>query len=351
MKKESNKHKKILLFLSGGIGDVLCFTPALEALGKEFSEAQIDAIVRNNGSERVLKYNPYINNILVYKRNNINQKAERINLLRRILGQKYTTSITFCVDFSYKTGLAALLSGASRRIGPKIGHQGIFYNVKVHMPDNKHFIYRNYDLVKNAGVNRPLNLNLRFYLDDQERTFTKNFLQSKHIKSAHKIVGVHPGGGTWRKIRRWPKDKYIKVINCIVKEQGIKVVLMGGPDEKQLVNEILKETSNQVIAANNNLTLGQFAALVGRCDLFLGNDGGPLQIASAMGTPTVGIVGFTDPAVFAPIGSKHVIVRKKLPCSPCIDYYDYNSDACEEQTCMKEINVSQLIDVIKKKVK
>lgn len=350
MRKTSERHKKILLLLFGGIGDVLLFTPALEALGKEFPQAHIDVVVRNNGGARVLKYNPYIDDIIVYNRNSIKRTSERLELLRRALRQKYTTSITFCVDFSYKMGLFALLSGANRRIGPNIRHNGIFYNVKVPMPSNQHFIYRNYALAKKAGVRQPLNETLRFYLDNEERAFAQQFLQYNHLKSEDKIIGIHPGCGSWRQARRWPKDKFIKLINVLVKEQGIKVVLMGGPDEKQLVDEILKETSAQIIVANNQMTLGQFAALIERCHLLLCNDGGSLQLAAAVGTPTVAIVGFTDPAVFAPIGSQHVIIKNNLTCSPCIDYYDYSSDACKEQTCIISITVSQVMDVINKKI-
>ena len=80
MKKPSNVRKRILLFLFGGIGDVLLFTPALEALGKEFPEAYIDAVVRSNGSSRVLKYNPYINDIIAYNRNSANQTSEALRL-------------------------------------------------------------------------------------------------------------------------------------------------------------------------------------------------------------------------------------------------------------------------------
>ncbi len=108
--KSSNRNKKILLLLFGGIGDVLLFTPALEALRKEFPEARIDAIVRNNGGARVLKYNPYINNIIVYNRNSIKRTSERLKLFRQVFGQKYDISITISCDFDYKTGLIALLS-------------------------------------------------------------------------------------------------------------------------------------------------------------------------------------------------------------------------------------------------
>ena len=342
--------QRILLLLFGGIGDVLLFTPALEALAKEFPKVPIDAVVRNDNGERVLKYNPYINDIIVYDKNNVNRISERFRLLRRIRREKYITSITICVDFDYKTGLLALLSGATKRIGPNIRRHGIFYNVKVPIPSHQHFIFRNYELVKRAGVIQPLDETMRFYLDREERLFAQKFFESHGLATEDIVVGIHPGGSPWRIARRWPRDKYIEVINLLIKKGSLKVILMGGPDERETVDEIL-EKSPGVIPANAPMTLGQFAALIERCTLFLCNDGGPTQVAAAIGTPTITIVGPTDPRAFAPIGKQHTVVKTHLPCSPCIDCYDYNSDGCEEQTCMKSITVSQVMEVISEKLK
>jgi ADP-heptose:LPS heptosyltransferase len=259
------------------------------------------------------------------------------------------TSITHCVDFDYKTGLLALLSGAKKRIGLNIRRHGIFYNQKVPMPSDLHLIHRNYDLVKKAGVKQPLSELPRFYLDSEERISAQRYMEHHHIIPSDFIVGIHPGGGLWRKARRWPKENFIELINRLIQEPGLKILLLGGPDEKSLVDEIFKETHPGVVFSNAP-TLGEFGALMEQCNLFLCNDGGLLHIAGAVGTPTIALFGPTDHRVFAPIGKQHLVIRKNLPCSPCIDIYNYQSDACHEITCLKFISVSEVFNIIMDKV-
>ena len=341
---------RILLLLFGGVGDVLLFTPALEALAKEFPGIPIDAVVRNNGGERILKFNPHINQLIIYNWISQNRTVQKFNLLKRIIKGKYTISITHCVDFDYKTGLVALLSGAKKRIGPDIRPHSLFYNLKVPMPEDQHFVHRNYLLVRKAGVKQPLDETLQFFLGREEKTYAEQFMDHSGIKPSHILIGIHPGGGLWRTSRRWPKENFRELILRLINQPHIKILLMGGPSEREMVNEMENEIGPPILVADKQLTLGEFGALIQRCHLFVCNDGGPLQMAAAVGTPTMVVVGPTNIKAFAPLGGQHTIIRKPLPCSPCIDYYNYQSDACSELTCLKTISVLEVFNTIMDKV-
>ena len=65
--------------------------------------------------------------------------------------------------------------------------------------------------------------------------------------------------------------------------------------------------------------IARMAALVARCDLFLGNDSGPMHIAAAVGTPTVSIFGPGVPwktAPYVPADRRREVTRH-FPCAPC----------------------------------
>ena len=57
---------KILLIRNDNIGDLICTTPAIEALRKHFRNDQIDIVV-NSYNECVIKNNQFINKISIYK--------------------------------------------------------------------------------------------------------------------------------------------------------------------------------------------------------------------------------------------------------------------------------------------
>jgi heptosyltransferase-3 len=58
-------------------------------------------------------------------------------------------------------------------------------------------------------------------------------------------------------------------------------------------------------------TIPMLAARFSRAALYVGNDTGPLHLAGAVGCPTVGIYGWTDPAEWAPVGAAVRSVRAR----------------------------------------
>ena len=47
-------------------------------------------------------------------------------------------------------------------------------------------------------------------------------------------------------------------------------------------------------------TFGELSALIEKCDLIIANDSGPMHAAAALGKPTLGIFGPTDPEAHRP---------------------------------------------------
>ncbi len=330
---------------------MLQITPGLHALRRAFPGAVIDAVVRNPPCARVLRFNPDIDEVIVYDKAGGSRPREALGLFLNIRKKRYTMSITHCVDFDFKTGLFALSCGIPERIGPSVGRHGVFYSKRIPVSSRTHCLDRNFDLVRAAADTPPPEDDaFRFFLVDEERTFARRFLEMHGLSSTREIIGIHPGGGPWRKVRRWPKERYIELIQALDESPDRRVLVFGGPDETALVNGILEKVGPGVIPANETLTLGQFCALIQCCTLFVCNDGGPLQLAAAVGAPSVAIVGPTDPAAFAPRGKRHAVVTTNHHCSPCIDYYDYASDGCEEMSCMSAITVAMVLSVIRERL-
>jgi len=84
------------------------------------------------------------------------------------------------------------------------------------------------------------------------------------------------------------------------------------------------------------------------CNLFVSNDSAFLHSSAAFKIPTVGIFGYTNAQELFPWGTKHLVVRIELDCSPCF----YNSPKpveClwtgkDEFKCMKLITVEDVFE-------
>ena len=95
------------------------------------------------------------------------------------------------------------------------------------------------------------------------------------------------------------------------------------------------------------LTLKELAALLPRCDLFFGNDGGPLQLAVALGVPTVSIFGPESPEVYGPPpDDSNTVLFAGISCSPCLNVYAHKSSPCEKNECMRKITARAAIEAI-----
>jgi heptosyltransferase-2 len=92
------------------------------------------------------------------------------------------------------------------------------------------------------------------------------------------------------------------------------------------------------------------AALLERCDLFVGNDSGPMHIAALMGVPVVAIFGPSNSRAWGPYTppmeqSKHRIVALDLPCMPC--FYRHHSlglrEGCGPRPCLTQLPASAVL--------
>jgi len=124
------------------------------------------------------------------------------------------------------------------------------------------------------------------------------------------LVLMQPGAS--RPEKRWMLEGFSEVGKRLANELGMKVVVSGGPDEMDICGK-LAATIPGTINLCGQTTLGEFAALVGLCDLVICNDTSAISISSAMGTPVVCMVA-VDTGLLGPLGVPNRVIQKKPSC-------------------------------------
>jgi heptosyltransferase-3 len=157
-----------------------------------------------------------------------------------------------------------------------------------------------------------------------------------------KSVLVHPGART--KLRQWGVEKFAEVINSIA--DRYRIFLIGGPDEDDIIQDMLNKLKKPPDIVSTNLNLLEFAALCKFSDLFIGNDSAPIHIAAATGLFVIGIYGPTLSKHCGPWTDKRLLFdMSTVPCRPC------RQDKCiypERQACLNIVTPKMVIDRIKK---
>ncbi|MFC1693829.1 glycosyltransferase family 9 protein, partial [Candidatus Latescibacterota bacterium] len=85
------------------------------------------------------------------------------------------------------------------------------------------------------------------------------------------------------------------------------IVIIGGKGEGSLIADI-KELSDTPVDILKNVSIGQMAAVIERCDMFISNDTGPMHVSAALGRPTIGIFVSSDFRIYSPRGKHGRIV-------------------------------------------
>ena len=140
------------------------------------------------------------------------------------------------------------------------------------------------------------------------------------------VVAIHPGAGNITK--QWPTEHFSALIDLLIDRHGVNILLVGGPDEVEVVDDLLKRAlhPHAVASMAGKTSLADLPRLLLRCALYIGNDSGPKHIAAAVGIPTIGVhSGVVDPVEWGPLGPRAVALRRNMTCSPC---YLANAEDC-----------------------
>ena len=155
--------------------------------------------------------------------------------------------------------------------------------------------------------------------------------------------------GTVMATKRWPVEKFNELIKKFEKD-GMAVCVFGAGFDANVIAEATKDTSAEVIISG----LTDMAFYISKMNLFIACDTGPLHMAAALGTKTIGLFGPSSPAIFGAMGKHTVNIWEKIPCAPCYEpatVFNREFLKCGDNVCMKKITVEQVYKVAKDMLK
>ncbi|MBI5015006.1 MAG: glycosyltransferase family 9 protein [Deltaproteobacteria bacterium] len=147
------------------------------------------------------------------------------------------------------------------------------------------------------------------------------------------LLGLAPGA-TYPS-QQWPAEAFAAA-GAALGARG-KVFVFGSPAERELVQEIARRAGATPVW---DLPLGRLPAALASVNLLVANNSGPLHLAAAVGTPTVSVMGPTDPVRFWPLGPRNRVLRLGLPCSPC------GRGRCAPHPCLRGIPVEAVLEAV-----
>jgi ADP-heptose:LPS heptosyltransferase len=176
--------------------------------------------------------------------------------------------------------------------------------------------------------------------------------REEDVAEMRRIVGatgpvllVHPGSRSTFRI--WPPEQFAAVCDRAQDELGAQAVLVGGPGDRQIVDEIRRAARTHLLNPTESLSVPRFAALARLAAVVLCHDSGPMHIAAAVGTPVVALYGSQNTTLFRPVGEGHSLIQAPLPCTDCVA-----PDTCVPKDsyrnyCVRRISTDQVYAAVR----
>ena len=359
--------KNILVVRLGGIGDVVVITPALKALKTLYPQSKM-ALMTNHYSAEVVRGAPYVDELITFT--DLFSAQSIFHFLKpRILYQLYCLvtlmlrrrfDIFICFHNLVKWPgiikplLLAMLSRAPIRAGFNTANRGFFLNIKTPDNSNKHLLFRCIDVIKQMAHRSRINCfqvkpETEVWLTDQDREYANDFMGRNNIKTGDFLVGIHPGGNPRHYLSQcWPPERYAEVINILSSKHNARILLTGSKADRPALDKITPRLKTSPVLLSENTSIKQLSAVIGRCNLFISNDTGPMHLAIAMKVPTIGIFGGGEYQMYGayPPESGFIGIRKDIPCSPC-----YHKPKCSVSECLDKITVEEVLQAAETQIK
>jgi len=335
--------KRILIIKLASAGDVLRTTALVPALRKKYPRSQISWLVRDPG-QQLLDSNPCLDRILVFNLESVlSLLAEKFDLVISLDKAAEALSIATLVEARKKYGFGMNGNGKAYPFNKEAEYSfmlGLDDDLKFRK-NKKTYQEMIFEIARLEYADDRYELRLgKRELDFAERFFRANRLRKKDI-----VIGINTGSGKVFANKNLRPQKTAELIKLLNRQVKAKILLLGGPLEKEMNERIFKNTGSRVINGGCGNSLKEFSALINRCSLVITADTLSLHIAVALKRPVV--------ALFGPTSHQEIELYKRgrkiisgLSCAPC-----YKNKCGKALTCMDKIGLEKIADAARELIK
>ena len=302
---------RILITRLSHIGDCILTLPVVNAIRKQYPDAFIAWAVESP-THQLLEHHPEIDQIIRIPKNWMSNPQAWSSIRRDLRKENFDVAVD--PQGLTKSAMLGWLSGAPRRIGIK-GRWGRelspWLNNTLVEPLSDHVVDRSMELLTELDIESP---QVKFNLPTVPESNQKidQWLSNHQLKS---FVVINPGA-SWRS-KRWENDRFGTVANHLHQQHNLRTVITwAGVEEEEMAQEIFRLNNLGSVCAMPT-SLNELASLISRAMFFVGCDTGPMHIATAVGTPCVGLYGTTRPQDSGAYGPQHVAVQKWYQSGSC----------------------------------
>lgn len=235
-------------------------------------------------------------------------RSSRREVAKQLEGREFDVLLN--MHASWRANRVSRLIRAKRKIGFDRGRardfQWLFSDERISQQHQPHVIDGMFGFAEQIGV-KTRELRWDLPLQESHLEFAKQLLTD-----ASPTLLISPcSSDRSRNFRNWPAERFAEAARFAADRYGAQIVVTGGGRALELdyAEAILSEVAEAVNLVGKT-SLKELAALIQRSTAVLCPDSGPAHIATAVGTPVIGLYATSNPGRTGPIESKQYVVNR-----------------------------------------
>lgn len=328
-----NGAERILIIRISSAGDIILASPLVRMLRARFPDATIDMVTAREFI-LLVENAPYLNNVIALERSW--GLRELVTFARGVVRSTGRYDVVVDIHGSLRSRVLRRLLGRSVvRIRKPTLRKGLLVwtgrnrlRPIVPIPLLYLEVVRGLDVVDDG-------LGLEVFIGDTTCP-----------------IAVDPHRKTWilapgarHLTKAWPRERFARLASLLA-SQDTRVILLGGPEERALCDEIALTSGapHMIVNLAGRTSFLEAASVIDQADIVVANDSALAHMAIARQKPTIVLFGSTVQEFgFAPFrGNGIVVERTDVECRPCSTI---GREACPRGhfNCMRKIDVKDVM--------
>ncbi len=311
---------KILIVKLGALGDVINTLPSVIQLKNHF-HADIHWLVAPLSLPLIMDH-PAVDHTIVFDRHAKNSVFKTLKALRL---QHYDLAIDF--QRTLKSAFFCMMARSRKRLGFDKKRckelTWIFPFTRI-LPDDpgKHMLDQYLDFCDHLKI-PPAPV---------EWHITAHPLYRIPLPRAYVVLNI----GATKKANLWNPANFARLSDMIHDKRGMTSVITGGPEDVDRGKKVEAHANIKPVNLTGKTSLRELTDILSRARGVVSCDTGPMHLAVALGTPTLGLFGPSNPRRTGPYGGE--VILSSMDCSPC------NRRECPDPECMARIHPEKVYE-------
>jgi heptosyltransferase I len=288
---------RIAIVMMSAIGDAVHTLPVVNSLRAAAPDCRITWIIQP-GPHALVANHPAVDEFVLFDRR-AGWRAYR-DVRRATSGTRF--DLVLALQVYLKAGIVTGLLRSPRKLGFDRDRardaNWLFTSERIPAAGQHHVQDQYFEFLHHLGV--PVRLEWGLGPTEEERARYAGAFPETDRPVAALVVGTSKPG------KEWPAERYAAAIDQLEGDLGVRTMLVGGrsPRELEAAATIRRLARHQPVDTLE-WDLRKLVHLIDRADVLVSPDTGPLHAGVALGTPTVALMGYTNPRRVGPYRRFH----------------------------------------------